>query len=207
MLPGDNYAELNAKNGGTPIKTSYFGTGSDHAYIKKYVIGSPDDNGGGAMMAAYENTYMLRLAEVYLIYAEAVLGNSTSTTDATALKYFNAVRKRAGVAPKSTITFDDIFQEKRIEFAFEGLSWYDWMHWYYFAPAKAKAYFSTQDRGHYNFTSTSLPLSLTSVSFTGDGFNTITDANVYLPWPETELTAAPNLKLDPVVFDFSKLPD
>lgn len=207
MLPGDNYMDLNTANGGTPILASYFGTGNDHAYIKKYVIGSPADNGGGAMMAAYENTYMLRLAEVYLIYAEAVLGNSATTSEATALQYFNAIRTRAGIATKSSLTFNDIFQEKRIEFAFEGLSWYDWIHWYYFAPSKAKAYFSTQDRGHYTFTSTSRPLSLNSVTFTGDGYNTITDTNVYLPWPETELTAAPNLLEAPVPFDFSKLPN
>ena len=36
------------------------------------------------------NTYMMRLAEMYLIYAEAALGNSASTTDATGFKYFNA---------------------------------------------------------------------------------------------------------------------
>ena len=50
-------------------------------------------------MAAYINTYMLRLAELYLIYAEAIMGNSSSTSDATALQYFNAVRARAGLAP------------------------------------------------------------------------------------------------------------
>src|ERR1700753_166465 len=98
------------------------------------------------MMAAYENTYLLRLAEVYLIYAEAIMGNSASTSDATALKYFNAVRTRAGVPSLSSITFDDIFQEKKIELAFEGQAWYDWVRWYYFAPAKALAYFSAQDR-------------------------------------------------------------
>jgi hypothetical protein len=35
------------------------------------------------------NTYMMRLAEVYLIYAEAVLGNNATTSDETALDYFN----------------------------------------------------------------------------------------------------------------------
>jgi len=40
------------------------------------------------------------------------------------LKYFNAVRARAGVAARSSITYADIFLEKKIEFAFEGHAWY-----------------------------------------------------------------------------------
>jgi hypothetical protein len=204
MMPGDTYPELNSSNGGTAVPTGNFNTTNDHAYIKKYVIGSPDDNGGGTKMAAFENTYMLRLSEVYLNYAEAILGNSASTSDATALQYFNAVRERAGIADKTSITFDDIFQERKIELAFEGLSWYDWLHWYYFAPAKALAYFSSQDRGHYNIKYNG-PGSYT-ITFSGTTY-TITDATVYLPWPETELELAPNLSAPPVAFDFSKLPN
>jgi len=46
--------------------------------------------GGQASSQHYPNdTYMLRLAEIYLIYAEATLGNQTSTADATAMDYFN----------------------------------------------------------------------------------------------------------------------
>jgi hypothetical protein len=204
MMPGDSYPELNAAGGGTTVPISNFNTTNDHAYIKKYVIGSPADNNGGTTMAAYENTYQLRLAEVYLTYAEAILGNSASTSDATALKYFNAVRTRAGIASASSITFDDIFQEKKIEFAFEGLAWYDWVRWYYFAPAKALAYFSSQDRGHYNIKYNS-PGNYT-LTFTGTTYP-VTDATVYLPWPEAELTIAPNILAAPVAFDFSKLPN
>lgn len=208
MLPGDDYADLNAKGGGTSVPASNFGTANDHAYIKKYVIGSPDDNGGGTQMTAYENTYMLRLAEVYLVYAEAIMGNSPSTSDGTALKYFNAVRTRAGVPAKSSITFDDIFQEKKIEFAFEGLAWNDWVRWYYFAPDKAKNYFSNQYRGHYTVTynaGTNNPRTYTTKY--DEAKYPITDATIYLPWPETELTAAPQLLKPAVPFDFSKIPD
>ena len=70
--------------------------------IQKYIIGSQKiQRGKGSEMCEYINTYMLRLAEVYLIYAEAILGNSSSTSDAEALKYYNAVRQRAmpGVTP------------------------------------------------------------------------------------------------------------
>ena len=64
------------------------------------MVGKAEDVGGQAAQQNYPNdTYMQRLAEMYLIYAEAVLGNNASTTDATALEYFNKVHTRAGLAP------------------------------------------------------------------------------------------------------------
>ena len=61
---------------------------------------------------------MLRLAEVYLNYTEASMGNNASTTD---VAYFNLVRTRAGMPTKSTITYEDLRHERRVEFAFEGM--------------------------------------------------------------------------------------
>lgn len=201
MFNGDFYAELNKKNGGVSVTTTSI------ANIKKYVVGSPDDNGGkGAFMAAYINTYMMRLAELYLIYAEAIMGNAASTSDAEALKYYNAVRTRAGLGTKTTINFDDIYQEKRIETALEGGAWYEILRLYYFNPAKAKAIVGAQDKGNYTITynaGTTNPRTWTAV-FTPAYFN-FTDQTVYLPLPESELTAAPGLAGDPVPFDFSLL--
>ena len=148
FMPGDYYPDISVAAGGWHVDTALFnnakiykpgdvgnGYGIDHAYVKKYVIGSPADNGGlGGQQNENISTYMLRLADVYLIYADAILGNNASTADPEALKYFNAVRNRAGVAPKTSITYADIFQERKIEFAFEGHAWYDWKTWYYFDP-------------------------------------------------------------------------
>jgi hypothetical protein len=201
MFQGDYYPELDQKDGGTTVTANYI------ANIKKYVVGSPADNGGkGGFMAAYINTYMLRLAEVYLIYAEAIMGNTASTSDAEALKYFNAVRKRAGLTDMTSITFDDIFQEKRVETAFEGVAWYDILRLYYFNPAKAIAYTAAQDKGNYtiNYNAGSNPRTWTVV-YT-PAYYPFTEQTVYLPLPEAELIAAPDLTKDPVPFDFSKLP-
>jgi hypothetical protein len=201
MFQGDVYPELNQKDGGTTATNNYI------ANIKKYVVGSPADNGGkGAFMAAYINTYVMRLAEVYLIYAEAIMGNSASTSDAEALKYFNAVRNRAGLSSATSITFDDIFREKRVETAMEGNAWYDIMRWYYFSPAKAKAYTAAQDKGNYtiNANAGSNPRTWTVV-YTPQYFG-VTDQTIYLPIPEAEMIAAPTLANAPVPFDFSKLP-
>jgi len=72
-----------------------------------------------------EHDAILRLADVYLIYAEAILGNNATTTDADALLYFNKVRERAGVDPVASLDIDTIYKERRIEFAFEGQYWTD----------------------------------------------------------------------------------
>jgi hypothetical protein len=222
FLPNDYYPDINQATGGWHVDTTLFnhaqiyipgqngnGYGNDRAFIKKYVIGSPADNGGlGGQQNINLNTYMLRLAEVYLIYADAILGNNASTSDPEALKYFNAVRIRAGIAPKTSITYDDIFQEKKIEFAFEGNEWYYWKQWYYFDPTKALQYFSTQNRGNYNisynngnpfitfFNQDNLPGAVTYP---------ITQQTADVPFPESELLTTPSLTLPPVPFDFSNL--
>ncbi|MEO6838904.1 MAG: RagB/SusD family nutrient uptake outer membrane protein, partial [Ginsengibacter sp.] len=156
-------------------------------------------------------TYMFRLAEVYLDYADAIMGNNTSSTDPEALKYYNAVRIRAGIATKTSFTYADLTLERKIEFAFEGKAWYDWKTWYYFDPTDALNYFNTENRGVYNLTyngGNSFVTYLNDASnpaTVGPRYYTITSANVDLPYPEVELLVAHNLTLPPVPFDFSKL--
>jgi hypothetical protein len=102
-------------------------------------------------MATNLATHLIRLADVYLIYAEAIMGNNASTTDAEALKYFNAVRKRA-IATHTDVTsinFMDIFNERRLEFATEGDNWYDLVRLHYYNPALAKQIINAQERGSY----------------------------------------------------------
>ncbi|PTN27411.1 RagB/SusD family nutrient uptake outer membrane protein, partial [Desulfonatronum sp. SC1] len=121
--------------------------------IKKYVIGTPEDNPGYILtfMSTPLNTYMMRLAEVYLIAAEAILGNNASTTNADALNYVNAVRARAGLDEVTSLTWIDILNEKRIELAFEGRFWGELVRWSYFDQSGASAYVLGQNRGHFNW--------------------------------------------------------
>jgi starch-binding outer membrane protein, SusD/RagB family len=200
MFDGDFFPEIAQKDGG------YRYSSTSIANVKKYIIGSPADNGGkGVEMAANINTYMLRLAEVYLIYAEAILGNAASTTDGEALKYFNRVRTRAGLAPMSSITFDDIFQEKRIETAMEGVCWGEYVRLYYFNPAKAMAMIAAEDKGSYTITAiaASNPRKWTVV-YTPEYWPATTQT-IYLPFPETEMVKTPGLAKPPVPFDFGLL--
>lgn len=232
FMPNDFYADINTNNGGWLCDTTLFNSatnsnggahiyvpvtsgtyyGDDHAYVKKYVIGSPADNGGlGSEQNENINTYMFRLSDVYLIYADAILGNTASTSDSRALQYFNAVRSRAGVAPKTSISYADLMLERKVEFAYEGHAWYDWKTWYYFDPTDASAYYNTQNRGQYNISyNNGNPF----VTWLNDAENpmplgphnyTISPNNVDLPYPESELLVAPALSESPVAFDFSKI--
>lgn len=163
-----------------------------------------------ARMATSLSTHLLRLADVYLIYAEAVLGNSSSTSDPKALKAFNDVRGRSikGYEPKTSITWDDIWQERRLELACEGDRWYDYVRWHYYEPVKAIAEIKAQRRGSYNglgqyYKSGTLDPSVTYYS--PNNIPNITDAHFQLPFPDTDLTMNPNLLKDPVEFDLNSI--
>jgi len=72
------------------------------------------------------NTWIiLRYADVYLMYCEAVLAGGNSSTDGTALSYINAIRNRAGLAALTQITPDNLLLERRAEFAFENQRLFD----------------------------------------------------------------------------------
>lgn len=145
---GDEYPELYRKGGGYIYGITEEGY-KEKCNIKKYVIGTNDDNGISYQQSNGLNTHMLRLAEVYLNLAEAVLGNNTSTTDATARTYFNKVRRRAGMPEKAegeAITAQDINYERRIELAMEGQYWYDLLRRGYYEQDKVVQYLNSQNR-------------------------------------------------------------
>lgn len=69
---------------------------------------------------------VLRYADVLLMHVEAIMGAAPSTSDATALTSFQAVRDRAGLTtPVSTITRNDLLNERRVELAFENHRLFD----------------------------------------------------------------------------------
>ncbi len=194
MYHGDHYPELLRAEGGY----TYEGTSSAGSAVKKYVIGRPEDNPGHTLsfMSTPQNTYMMRLAEVHLIAAEAILGDAASTSDANALRYYNAIRERAGLPLQGSITFDDIFREKFIELAVEGRNWHELVRWHYFDSQGAINYVSGQNRGYYSWS---------------DGVRQDPDPPVYItptddsfrfPYPSAEISRNPLLTQEPVPFDF-----
>lgn len=62
---------------------------------------------------------VLRMGEIYLNRAEANFRGGTSIGD-TPLNDVNAIRGRAGLAPLTSVTLQDILTERRKELAFEG---------------------------------------------------------------------------------------
>ncbi len=136
------YEDMNVKNGGYTYGITE-NRASQGANIKKYVIGTNADNGISYVNNSGTNTYMLRLAEVYLNYTEAALGNSASTTDVT---YFNLVRDRAGMEPKNSVTYEDLRHERRVELAFEGQYWFDCVRRAYYQQQEIINYMNNQYR-------------------------------------------------------------
>jgi hypothetical protein len=63
---------------------------------------------------------MFRLADVKLMYAEALLRGGTGGTAGTALAQVNEVRRRAGSADLSAVTLNDILDERARELYWEG---------------------------------------------------------------------------------------
>jgi hypothetical protein len=199
---------------------------STGANCVKHLVGRNADHVaemGGPMIGRQTGlaTHILRLGDVYLVYAEAILGNQASTTDAEALYAFNEVRKRAGVAEKTSITFEDIFKERRLELAFEGDFWYDFVRLSYYNPDDALAKLNAQNR--YNYTGLSEYYmdkgwnSWGSAWPKADGDKVLPRINeaepvaeestvkiFTMPFPDTDLQMNPNLMQDPIDYDLSQ---
>lgn len=191
---GEEYPDMNKKNGGYTYGVTE-NPGSEGANVKKYVIGTNADNGISFKGSAGINTYIMRLAEVYLNYTEAALGNNASTDDT---EYFNLVRTRAGMPSKTTVTYEDLRHEFRVEFAFEGLYWYNLLRRSYYRQDEVIAYVNDQDRnagysydkeeGFYEISE--------NYERPGKGVAIATARNFKLPVSDTDQSKNPYLKPD-----------
>jgi hypothetical protein len=100
---------------------------SSTGYIVRKDV-APNDNSRGALM--------LRLANIYLDYAEAL--NESNPASADILKYLNLIRERAGVpqygttipVPASQADMREAIRaERRVELAFESVRYFDTRRW------------------------------------------------------------------------------
>lgn len=154
--------------------------------IQKYVVG-PTRTGEAVTADSHTSicSYMLRYADVLLVYAEASMNGAGSTADATALAAYNAVHTRAGLPAVSSITLDQLLHERKVEFAFEGDYWFDIQRQGF---AKAQQMIAAQERGTVdgNGNIVSFKAQLTSPS------------QLFLPVPQAETVINPKL-LQPAV--------
>lgn len=146
MMPGDKYDYFWSDKGGFDflrfIYDTEYGAGGPGGQMQcptgtnnvKHLYGNNADHKAAlgvpaARMANQLPTHLIRLSDVYLIYAEAKF--LTGDPDE-ALDYVNDVRERAGAEKLDDITYDDIWKERRLELAGEGDRWYDYVRRSYY---------------------------------------------------------------------------
>jgi hypothetical protein len=117
-----------------------------------------------------------------------------------ALEYFNKVHMRSGLSEHILpLTTDVIIKERFIEFAIEGMGWYDLVSLHYYNKSKAYAILNSQDRGLFYTCRIyfQIPTSWTIIKTpwsTADRKINANDGNFLLPIPDAELSQAPNLR-------------
>lgn len=201
---GEFYPELCKAQGGYTYGVTTGGY-KEKCNIKKWVNGSLADNGVNQKQSSGLMTTMLRLAEVYLNLAEATLANNASTTDETALLYFNKVRERAGMSVKPSITYEDLRYERRIELALEGQYWYDLVRRAYYKQQEVVNYMNNQDRNaSYIYDETEPTQYAKKADATPGTVSVATVNSLLLPLPDTDTSKNPLLKGDPVDFTFTE---
>ena len=227
MLPGFVYSQFWQDKGGFDyIKFIYDYSVSRKlesatgANTVKHIYGNTADHKAGAgcsdaRMASSVPTFILRLADVYLVYAEAKIGASRgSTTDASAIDAFYAVRQRAiknAERPKS-VSWDDIWKERRLELAMEGDRWYDYVRVSYYDPdfcvnelqnqkrnqfwGLDELYKGYKESGSWNVTSSTMYDNVTSTPSVASMMKKDPDSGkryFFMPMPTDDVVFNPNL--------------
>ena len=206
----DNYAGikkqgLQAANGCNIAKHQY-GNIKDH----EAMFGQTPSQQRSSMA-----THVLRLADVYLVYAEAVIGNNGSTSDADAIDAFYQVRHRSvkGYQYPTSITWEDIWKERRLELACEGDRWYDYVRRYYYDPQGSINEIKAQRRNGYNALNDLYKTYYESGAFNVDpskhNYDTtkeapnVTDRSFTIPLPSADITFNPLMMEAPEDYDLS----
>ena len=181
----------------------------------KHLYGNAQDHvdGAGHSAARMENslaTHILRLSDVYLVYAEAMMGTAKQTSDASAIDAFYAVRHRSvpTYTRPTSITWDDIWKERRLELAMEGDRWYDYVRVSYYDPQfcidelthqKRNSFVGLNDlyETYYNSNSWTVDANAMYYDTTVSAPN-VTSDSFTLPFPTEDVVFNPHLMEDPI---------
>lgn len=168
MMFGDQYDYFWKDKGGFDLYRFFYdksyGLGTDNpnissqnwgcstgAFYGKHIYGDYQDHIDGTGVVPHQQynqlpTHILRLGDIYLVAAEsAFLTGDTGK----ALKYVNAIRTRANAAPVTTVDYETIWKERRLELALEGDRWYDYVRRSYYDVDACIADLLSQRRGYY----------------------------------------------------------
>ena len=183
---------------GCNVVKHLYGNNADHVTV----LGT-----SAARMASSLCTPLLRLADVYLVLAEA-----------------KVVHQRAipSAAAETSLTFDKIWKERRLELACEGDRWYDFVRLAYYNPTKAINELKSQRRNQYwnldgmfkeYFKTGQWQLvnkdkdgkdqtaMYASPSDGGAPIPNVTENSFTIPFPMEDLTFNPRLKDEPIHVD------
>ncbi|HHV86053.1 MAG TPA: RagB/SusD family nutrient uptake outer membrane protein [Petrimonas sp.] len=118
----DNNILITSINGPTTTNNQF--VNKSGFFFRKFLDETPSASTRGRRSEMWFPRF--RFAEAVMIAAEASfeLGQTGQ-----ALTYINMVRSRAGIQELTTITFDDIVRERRVEFAFEDHRYWDLKRW------------------------------------------------------------------------------
>ena len=169
MMFGDFYPQYWQDKGGFDMYRFYFddtyyptgldANGSNHqwccqsgALYAKHLYGCGSDHSAALGVSAdrmcYQlPTHILRLADIYLIYAEACVLTGDANS---ALEYVNKVRARAHATLLTSCTFEDVWKERRLELALEGDRWYDYVRRSYYDVDACIVELKAQRRSHWD---------------------------------------------------------
>lgn len=101
----------------------------DGAFVAaRYIRGYVERETGSGYLDSGADWYVLRFADILLMYAEA-LNEVNNGPTADAYTFVNMVRKRAGLTPLENLSYDSfktaIYTEERLESPFEGHRWFN----------------------------------------------------------------------------------
>ncbi len=108
------------------------------------------------------------------------------------------------IDPKTSVTFDDIIRERRIEFCLEYTNWYEYITWFKWKPEKILNLINNQERG----------TRADKIKKDSDGELIIEGiiqptspvvviaSKMFMPYPENDVIQNPLLKAEPVSYNF-----
>ena len=155
------------------------------------VPGSDDKSNGGAGDFVDTDFPMFRLADVKLMYAEALLRGGAGGASGTALQNVNDVRTRSQLSPLGAVGLKDVLDERGRELYWEGHRRSDLIRF-------DKSYSATYTPTNNLFTSADYPWVFKGTTDRkSPAGGPVAATRTLFPIPTTDLVANPNLKQNP----------
>lgn len=131
-IDGEDYTTY--VSGGNQVTADVFkpSLSSTGLAIKKYLGSKNTDLSGYRQGVSFNNERFFRYSEVLLLHAEALINGGTPKGGSifqTADACVNRTRDRAGLAPLSGVTLEQLQKEKQKELCFEPVRYFDMIRW------------------------------------------------------------------------------